>query len=521
MSPHGGCLKARAMNTDEDTSRKFAARRRRARRLEGRWRLLCDRHLPCAHEDSIWRYSNEGDPSGPAQGWKLHVSATVLNACEVLERLGPFLDARAVAYKAPRSLAELYKLNSGLYYGYSQVGKVFTVYPRTDAEAVELAHQLHGLTHRMSAPAVPFDLKFGGNVYYRFGAFAHIEMEHGDGRRSLALRGCDGALVPDTRYSADAKPDWVSNPFLAQRPRESGRGAQCESAKSFHVLRALVQRGKGGVYQAVHLGDGGPRLCLLKEGRRNGEVMWDGRDGAQMVRHEERVISSLRAGGVDAPRLYSSFEMGGNYYLVIEFIEGESLHNLLGRCERRLTIPRALRYGVQLCDIFRGLHAAGWVWRDCKPANILVTPGGGLRPIDFEGACPADRPDPLFWGTPGFTPPEWRELDPPTCTSGDMYALGAMLYLLLTGRLPDTAEPVSVESLRRNVPAEIGALVMRLLSLVPASRPSAEDVSRGLRVALSRLEPEDGPARGRRPSAPTGVRHQCGGKQGVSRGAVQ
>src|SRR5215210_6426748 len=176
------------MKKYKDPSRELAARKNRARRLEGRWRLLCDRHLPHAPEDSIWRYSREADPAGPAQGWKLHVSATLLSACEVLERIGPFLAARSVPYKAPRSLAELCKLNSGLFYGYSQVGKVFTVYPRTDAEAVELAARLDELTRRLPAPAVPFDQRFGGGVYYRFGAFARMEMEHADGRRTPAIR---------------------------------------------------------------------------------------------------------------------------------------------------------------------------------------------------------------------------------------------------------------------------------------------------------------------------------------------
>jgi hypothetical protein len=482
------------MRKYKDPSRELAARRNRARRLEERWRLLCDRHLPHAPEDSIWRYSREGDPAGPAQGWKLHVSATLLSACEVLESVGPFLASRTVPYKAPRSLAELHKLNSGLFYGYSQVGKVFTVYPRTDAEAVELAARLYELTRRLPAPAVPFDQSFGGSVYYRFGAFAHMEMEHADGRRSPAIRDREGGLVPDVRASADAKPDWVIDPFIGSLPPAEGSKPCTRRAQSFHVFRALVQRGKGGVYQAVHSGADGPQLCLLKEGRRHGEVGWDGRDGAQRTRHEERVISSLSSRGVEVPRVISSFELDGNFYLVTEFIEGESLHKILARRERRMRVHVALRYGVQLCHIFQRLHAAGWVWRDCKPANILVTPGGRLRPIDFEGACPADDPDPLFWGTPGFTPPEWQEPSLRTCVSGDLYALGGMLYLLLTGRLPETNGPAPVERLRHGVTPEVGALVMRLLDPDPDSRPSAEDVSRALKTALH------APGRGARPA---------------------
>jgi serine/threonine protein kinase len=175
--------------------------------------------------------------------------------------------------------------------------------------------------------------------------------------------------------------------------------------------------------------------------------------------------------------------MDGNYYLVTEFIEGESLHNLLAKRERRMPVPIVLGYGVQLSDIFRRLHTTGWVWRDCKPANILVTPEGRLRPIDFEGACPADQPDPLFWGTPGFTPPEWREPNPLTCMSSDLYALGAMLYLMLTGRVPEATDPIPAERLRRDVPDEVSALVMRLLDRNPDMRPPAEDVSRALKTS--------------------------------------
>src|SRR5215210_1942189 len=127
--------------------------KRTAQRLEQRWQELCERYLPLSAKDSIWRYHRAYSPQEPTQGWKLHVSATVLNACKVLERVAPFLIARSVNFKAPRSLAELMKINSGLYYGYSQIGKFITVYTRTPAEAVSLARALHQMTRRMAAPS--------------------------------------------------------------------------------------------------------------------------------------------------------------------------------------------------------------------------------------------------------------------------------------------------------------------------------------------------------------------------------
>lgn len=470
-----------------DQDRTFAVYQSRGHRLERQWQELCALYLPLTMPDSIWRYHHVRGPEEPAQGWKLHLSATVLNACQVLAQVAPFLVARGVQFKAPRSLNELMRINSGLFYGYSQVGKVITVYPRTPEEAVSLARQLHKLTHRLPGPAVPFDLRLSeaSNVYYRFGAFSHLEMESEDGAGKPAIKSPDGELVPDVRTNERGRPDWATDPFKTRTARRQRKQGQNQLAQSFRVFRALVQRGKGGVYQALDMRADPPRLCLLKEGRKDGELTWDGRDGAWRVRNEERVLAQLRSSGVVAPLVYSSFELGGNYYLVTEFIAGESLHNLLVRLKARMPVARALRFGLRLALVCSQIHAAGWVWRDCKPTNIIVTPDGRLRPLDFEGACRAEAPDPMLWATPGFTPPECREMNLKTGIPHDLYALGSMLYLLLTGRVPAETDPLPITRLRRNVPPEICALVFRLLSPEPARRPAAATVAEQLEAALS------------------------------------
>jgi hypothetical protein len=82
-----------------------------------RWRVLCERYLPLAPAGSIWRFSRPAAPSEPEQGWKLHISATVINACSMLETVAPLLHARDVQFKAPASMHEISRVNSGLYYG--------------------------------------------------------------------------------------------------------------------------------------------------------------------------------------------------------------------------------------------------------------------------------------------------------------------------------------------------------------------------------------------------------------------
>lgn len=460
--------------------------RRPSAEPSARWAQLCERHLPVRPSGSIWRYSRGPRPDDPEQGWKLHVPATVLTAERVLRAVAPMLDGREVLYKAPASLQALEKLNSGLFYGYSQVGKFITVYPRTSEEAVLLAEQLHRLTRGMRGPAVPFDRRYRGDgcVYYRYGAFKPLEAEGGGGETVYAIRDPAGRLVPDVRDSA-SDPVWVADPFLDPSARPSASPSKPTPLQTtFKVFRALAQRGRGGVYQALDLSQSQPRLCVLKEGRRDGETGWDGRDGAWRVRHEGRVLEALRKACVNVPRLYDSFRVGRNHYIAIEFIEGETLNDILSRRRRRLPVAAALRLGAGLARLVARIHAAGWVWRDCKPGNIVVTKSGELRPLDFEGACPVTRPDPLPWGTRAFLPPEGDELfRGQSRLPEDLYALGAVVYFLLFGRTPDASAPPHSKA-RRHVPAVAAEVVAELLGRDPSLRPAAADVARRLVEAL-------------------------------------
>lgn len=439
------------------------------------WRELCREFLPLSTAGSKWRFSRRVRPGDPEQGWKLHISATVLNACEVLRIVGPVLRQRGILFKAPRSLHELVRINCGLYYGHTQVGKFLTVYPPNDAEALFLATKLHDLTAGIQAPVIPFDSPFrtGSPVYYRYGAFRPMEIVNPDATRIPAIRDPCGELVPDTRDSAEPPP-WVVDPFA--RPTHASREEAASPLKTtFRAFKALSQRGKGGVYQAVDLTVRPPRFCVVKEGRQAGETNWDGRDGYWMILNEERVLRALRGAGVDAPMIYSSFEVDGNYYLVTEFIEGHNLQAWLSKRKRRLPLKGALTLAAQISHIICQVHAVGWVWRDCKPANLMLTRNGVLRPVDFEGACPADKFDGLPWGTPPFAAPEWTRTSGNSRSEEDLYALGAVVYFLLSGRTPDAAPAVPLEKLRPGVPPRTSGVVAQLLSEEPRARPSARE----------------------------------------------
>jgi len=62
----------------------------------------------------------------------------------------------------------------------------------------------------------------------------------------------------------------------------------------------------------------------------------------------------------------------------------------------------------RLLPLSQRFNAAGWVWRDCKPANLIISKGRELKPVDFEGACPVECDDTVAWSTWEFAPPEWQ-----------------------------------------------------------------------------------------------------------------
>lgn len=459
--------------------------------LEDDWKQLCTLYLPLSSENSVWRFSGECPPDLPEQGWKLHISATLLSAGTTLATIGPFLRAHGILFKAPASLLELKKMNCGLFYGFSQVGKCFTIYPQSTEQALSLAYTLDTLTEGMSGPSVPYDLPLreGSCVYYRYGAFRTLNAGISERAHVGVIRTTSGELYPDRREPGSAAPDWLKNPFVEQnsaRPPEKRVAEHNFLQEGILAYEAVSQRGKGGVYRALDVTVCPARLCILKEGRKHGEVDIDGRDGYWRIRNEAHVLSSLASAGIQVPKVYKHCKVQSHYYIVIEYIEGRNLQTVLLEKRKKITLKEALMYGIQIARLLEQIHHAGWVWRDCKPLNLLLTEEGTLRPIDFEGACPLDDTGPSPWGSSGYVPPEWLKESPTgSRKEQDLYALGASLYQLFSGRIPEVPPFVPVGRLRRRIPLAVRKLISALLHEDPMLRPDAHSAASLLESAVS------------------------------------
>ncbi len=276
-----------------------------------------------------------------------------------------------------------------------------------------------------------------------------MEVEGEKGQKISALKNSTGELVADDRLRA--VPEWLSDPFQKVGRKIANSFENTPLGTNYKIFRAITQRGKGGTYQAFDFSHNPPRLCIVKEGRRHGEVGWNGQDGYDLVKNEAKVLKALGKKNKDIPRFISEFEIFDNYYLAMEYVEGKSLFSLMKLRRRRFSIRQILKFALEMSEIVENVHRAGWIWYDCKPSNLIVTKGKKLRPIDFEGAYRINQRSPFDWQTRAFTK-VWKDSEGSDDTKIDLYALGAVIYFLLTGKFYEAEKPVRISRLRRNVP---------------------------------------------------------------------
>ena len=213
--------------------------------------------------------------------------------------------------------------------------------------------------------------------------------------------------------------------------------------------------GKGGlshVYEVIDLSLN--RRCALKEFtvRDSGD---DEREKVQEhFRREMEMLSRLSHPGL--PQIYDSFTFEEKDCIVLELIEGKTLDGLAAEREEPFPEEQVQKWSLQILEILEYLHGQSppVIYRDLKPQNIMITPEGSLRFIDFGIARlfnPVKEQDTIFMGTPGFASPEqFRRTQ--SDRRSDLFSLGALMHFLLTlkdpGLRPFDFEPPSPQQQR-------------------------------------------------------------------------
>lgn len=250
----------------------------------------------------------------------------------------------------------------------------------------------------------------------------------------------------------------------------------------YRIARMLGRGGMGAVYRAWDLALNVP--VALKE-----LVPEPGIDAASLAqlraqfRREAQVLAALHHPNL--PRVTDHFEWGGNAYLVMDFIDGESLDALIAR-QGPLPERQVVNWANQLLDALATCHAHRIVHRDIKPQNIIIRTDGRAMLVDFglvklwDPLHPQTQHIVRHMGTPEYASPEQFYLLPGRHTEprSDLYSLGATLYHALTGQRPPSAierwtQPSSLIPPRRwnaSIQPQIEAIILRAMELDPDRR---------------------------------------------------
>ena len=235
-----------------------------------------------------------------------------------------------------------------------------------------------------------------------------------------------------------------------------------------------------------------------------------GRRVAVKILHEryandEQFVERFRreathAAGLSHPNIVSIYDRGvadGSYYIVMEYIEGRTLKELIvtrGPCP----VPVAISYTRQILAALRYAHKNGIIHRDIKPHNVIVDREGRVKVADFgiarAGASEMTEAGSIV-GTAQYLSPE-QARGAPVDESSDLYSTGIVLYELLTGTVPFTGEtpveiamkhlsqtPEAPSTRRPEIPHDLDLVVLRALAKEPAERyRSAAELDRDLEL---------------------------------------
>jgi len=282
-------------------------------------------------------------------------------------------------------------------------------------------------------------------------------------------------VQPVARYAALAAPADCLAPgsLLAQR---------------YRIISQVGQGGFGVVYKARDRKNK-HRLVAIKQIDRSRLSPREIIEATATYNREVTLLSRLRHENL--PCIYDHFADLQHWYVVMEYIRGETLEDYLAR-QGRLSVRQVIKIGITLSTVLTYLHTRipPIIFRDVKPANIMRTRRGHLYLIDFGIArhfTPGLKKDTGPLGSPGYAAPE-QYGKAQTTVQTDIYGLGATLQTLLTGKEPLESVGGAQPLPRREIPPKLQALLDQMLEHDMHKRPlSMEKVKGQLQLVRARI----------------------------------
>lgn len=354
-----------------------------------------------------------------AEGWVLYISIVKSQMVELLDQLIPFLENQHLSYSLPEnSNIHAWILDGS--FGYQKLAKVITIFPGISPVS-EIAKGLIEIAGYFDGPVIPMAIPLSGNVFTTF--------ETSDPTRN-------GKGLTD-------KEDW---PFKAIAKKNKMPTQSRWLKRKYFIVQILKADVKGNVYKAFKLDNPFAICwCVIKEGKKYQCADRYDRDIKDRIIWQYRCHTELSS-LLLLPKPLDLFEINGNIYFVMEFIEGTSFNDAISEIQEGIIwhcLPAKkqmllIDILLKLVEAIENLHLRGFVHRDLNPVNFIINRLGYPVAIDIELAYDLENllPTPAFaQGTPGYMSLNQSFLKTPVY-GDDIFGLGGLMIRTVTGLSP-------------------------------------------------------------------------------------
>src|SRR4051794_4369539 len=343
--------------------------------------------IACRETPDEWRSDRMDDwllvvPEGqqlPSQGWKIHASACLDNAEQIVQTIWEYCVRERIAFKFIRSRQLLF-LRNMKYANRGYSGKFVTIFPADERQFERILNELAPALDGHESPYILSDLRWGkGPLYVRYGGFAERFCVGAGGELEPAIEDANGELVPDRRGATFQLPAGVVLPACLE-PHLAARNSATMHDLPYRVDRALHFSNGGGVYAGVDTRSG--QQVVLKEARPHAGLARDERDAVARLARERDTLQQLA--GLDlAPAVRDYFVAGGHHFLVMDYVTGRPLTGLIVERYPLIThepgeaaIDEFTSWALGMCKrvehAVAAVHEREIVLGDLHPANVLV-----------------------------------------------------------------------------------------------------------------------------------------------------
>lgn len=322
--------------------------------------------------------------------------------------------------------------------------------------------------------------------------------------REAPLTDGDQLILGESEIIVHFEGPAVSDQTLQEKKGEAASVEllQLQPFNGLEVVSLLDKGGMGEVYLAQHIESG--QLIAIKTMR------------PELASCQENILSFLREIRLGAKlkhphgtRIFDGGYEGGVYYFLMEYVNGQNVHKLISQRGQALGVSEAVRYTLQILGVIEEAHSLGFVHRDIKPQNVMITVSenqvtqaklldfGLMRSFENHHLSLISKTGEMK-GTPSYMPPEQVRNAKHAGPTADVYSLAATLYFMLTGRAPipfkndmDFIDKILNESPNsprlycKDIPPALETIILTCLAKKPSERIQS---AKEMREHLERIE---------------------------------